>query len=225
MLEISTNRLNIAQKVRPNKKTLPPNWKEAMRVTGLPTSKSFRAPVLNCSPVRTFLGGGGHFCPDASGFCALNRRGNKRHAFQTIVDGRKIQIFRSQIAVDLGADCPRRFPVNIRKRFDEGFGTTRRQPRSAASRIAYVRTPTPQDLSGGIRVFDDQVVRAFLVPFERCFGSIHSYVEVIFLTSQNLGGAKNSASSPFVPQQQAGIVFQAAPLDEGRKIRAQLLNS
>jgi hypothetical protein len=79
-----------------------------MRVTGLPTSKSFRAPVLTCSPVRTFLAGGRHFCPDASGFCALNRRGNKRHAFQTIVDGRKIQIFRSQIAVDLGADCPRR---------------------------------------------------------------------------------------------------------------------
>ena len=91
---------------------------------------------------------GGHFCPDASSFCALNRRGNKRHSFQTIVDGRKIQIFRNQIAVDLGADCPRRFPVNIRKRFDEGLGTTRRQPRSAASRIAYVSAPTPQDLSG-----------------------------------------------------------------------------
>jgi hypothetical protein len=28
--------------------------------TGLPTSKSFCAPVLTCSSVRTFLGGGGH---------------------------------------------------------------------------------------------------------------------------------------------------------------------
>jgi hypothetical protein len=53
--------------------------------------------------------------------------------------------------------------------------------------------------------------------------------EVIFLASKNLGGAKNPASSPFVSQEQAGIVFQvvfqAAPHDKSRKIRAQLLNA
>jgi hypothetical protein len=64
----------------------------------------------------------GHFCPDASSCCALNRRGDKSHAFQPIINRGKIQIFRSRIAIDLRTNYPHRFPVNIGKRFDKGLG-------------------------------------------------------------------------------------------------------
>jgi hypothetical protein len=53
----------------------------------------------------------------------------KGRAFHAIVNGREIQISQNQIAVNLGANCPCRFSVNVRKHFDKGFGATRWQPR------------------------------------------------------------------------------------------------
>ena len=72
-----------------------------------------------------------HFGPNGPAFGALNCRGNKRHAFHTVLNGGEFKSFRHRLAVDLRPDRPGRFPVYVRKRFNEGFGVAGWQAREA----------------------------------------------------------------------------------------------
>jgi len=95
----------------------------------------------------TFLGWRA-FLPYASSFCALKPPRNKRHALPDPRRRRKSKSSGQSQLTSSSRIALSRFP-NIRKRFRRSFRYTRCQPCSAASRIAYVSAPTPQDLSWG----------------------------------------------------------------------------
>jgi hypothetical protein len=64
--------------------------------------------------------------PNRAIFCALNCSGNESHTRDSIVNGRKIDVTGDRFTVYFCFDRPRRFQIDIGKRFDERFRMSER---------------------------------------------------------------------------------------------------
>src|SRR5215469_11042937 len=92
-----------------------------------------------------------HLCPVRTRLRALHGSRDKRHPFNAIFDGRKIEIVRKGLAVYLSLNRSSNFDIDICKGFDKSLRMPYWKPCESLCNISDVIRPSTENLSRRIR--------------------------------------------------------------------------
>src|SRR5256885_1941643 len=80
------------------------------------------------------------------------------------------------------------------------------------------------DLHRSVRAPHDERIRLLLMPFERGVSAVDAQAQAILFAERDLRAEEHALGAALVPNENVGVVVDAATLDEGAHVRTELLD-